>query len=605
MPDIAEKMKIPKPFVLCCLIGGMILLNACNVTLVGEPTPSPASLEIPYGDLVLEELDQTALADPGIPGCRLADLRPFGWKEVDSGLVDIRTPEDYAIRTESLYQEGFLDYLQARLEYPETYQSIPEMTYEAFLATCAVFPDVDFSQYSVLGYQATGTGCTATFEKHVYRDDQNKQILYELTIVEEGTCETAVHNRNLILVPRIPTDYSVDFSKRISRETTAEITPATLDELVAGNNHFAYDLFHAVAQEEGNLFFSPYSISTALAMTYAGAQGETSTQMADTLHYTLPQSQLHPAFNALNQYLMASDDKEEFAVAIANALWSQEDEKFRQEYLDLLDTHYSAEMHLVNFQSENGRMAASERINQWVSDATGERITDLVNPKLFTSLTRLVLTNAITFDSSWQHPFDGDTKNASFTLLDGSRVRVPLMQRYATITPHAIGEGWQAAEVAYQGGCAHMLILLPSEGQFERFAAELDAARLAEIEAALTPTDLLLYLPRFEYAADLTLSETLADMGMPLAFSATEADFSGMAEMSPPLYLANVLHKAYIAVDELGTEAVAATEVEVAVGSEEVMPETMRVDQPFLFLIRDTEQGMILFLGSLVNPAAS
>lgn len=128
---------------------------------------------------------------------------------------------------------------------------------------------------------------------------------------------------------------------------------------------------------------------------------------------------------------------------------------------------------------------------------------------------------------------------------------------------------------------------------------------MAKIEAALVPTDLVLYLPRYAYAANMTLSETLAQMGMPLAFSATEADFFGMAEMSPPLYLAKVLHKVYIAVDELGTEAVAATEVEVAVGSEEVMPETMRVDQPFLFLIRDTEQGTIIFLGSLVNPAAS
>ena len=137
---------------------------------------------------------------------------PFGWKEVDSGLVDIRTPEDYAIRTESLYQEGFLGYLQNRVEYPDTYRSIPEMTYEEFLTTCNVFPDVDFSQYSVLGYQATGTGCIVTFEKHVYRDDRNKQILYELTVVEEGVCETAVHNRNLILVPRIPDDYSVAFS---------------------------------------------------------------------------------------------------------------------------------------------------------------------------------------------------------------------------------------------------------------------------------------------------------------------------------------------------------------------------------------------------------
>jgi hypothetical protein len=213
-------MKISKTVLLfCCLIiGGMTLLNACIVARVGEPTLSPAYVEIPYTELALRELAPAILADPGISGCSLADLPAFGWKEVDSGLVDIRTPEDYAIRTESLYQEGFLGYLQDRVEYPDTYRSIPEMNYETFLATCNVFPDVDFSQYSVLGYEATGTGCTVTFEKHVYRDDQNKQILYELTVVEEGACETAVRNRNLIFVPRIPHDYSVTFSMSDRKE---------------------------------------------------------------------------------------------------------------------------------------------------------------------------------------------------------------------------------------------------------------------------------------------------------------------------------------------------------------------------------------------------
>lgn len=222
MPYMAEKMRMPKTIVLCCLISGMILLIACNVTQIGETTLSPSYVEIPYEGLVLGELSPDILAGPGIPGCSLADLRPFGWKEVDSGLVNIRTPEDYAIRTGSLYQEGFLDYLQTRLEYPDTYQSIPEMTYEEFLAICKLFPGVDFSQYSILGYQATGTGCTVTFEKRVYRDDKNMQILYELTVVEEGTCETAVHNRNLILVPRIPANYEVAFSmsrrERIARD---------------------------------------------------------------------------------------------------------------------------------------------------------------------------------------------------------------------------------------------------------------------------------------------------------------------------------------------------------------------------------------------------
>jgi hypothetical protein len=196
---------------LCWLIGGLIWLSACNVNQGGEPTLPPTYVEVPFTDLVLQELDETALADPGIPGCRLTDLPPFHWKEVDSGLVDIRTPEAYAIQTESLYQEGYLGYQQARVEYPDRYQSIPEMSYEEFLATCNAFPDVDFAQYSLLGVEAMGTGCQVAFEKHVYRDDESKTVHYEIQVIEEGACETVTYNRNLILVPRIPPDYRVEF----------------------------------------------------------------------------------------------------------------------------------------------------------------------------------------------------------------------------------------------------------------------------------------------------------------------------------------------------------------------------------------------------------
>jgi serpin B len=391
----------------------------------------------------------------------------------------------------------------------------------------------------------------------------------------------------------------------LSRDTAPDVAPSAVAELVAGNNDFAFDLFHAVAGEEGNLFFSPYSISTALALTYAGARGETAAQMAGTLHYTLPPSQLHPAANALNLHLTADDDESQFELSIANALWGQEDMAFRQAYLDLMATHYGAGLRPVDFQSEAGRQAAAEWINQWVGDATGQRITDLADPSRWTDLTQLILANAIAFDGLWEQPFDGDTKKADFTLLDGSRLRVPLMQRYATITPYAAGEGWQVAEVAYQGGRAQMLILLPAEGHFEQFAGELDTARLAEIEASLAPTDLALFLPRFEYAADLDLAKTLADMGMPLAFSESEADFSGMAEIPPGLrlYISRVLHKAYVAVGELGTEAAGATEIEMLVTGKPSVREVMRVDRPFLFLIRDADQGTILFLGRVVNPA--
>jgi serpin B len=237
-----------------------------------------------------------------------------------------------------------------------------------------------------------------------------------------------------------------------------------------------------------------------------------------------------------------------------------------------------------------------------VRDATAGKISDLVDPRLLTDMTRLVLTNAIAFDGRWEVPFD-DTAPAGFTTADGTPILVSLMRRRA-ITSYASGETWQAAALRYEGGRAYMLILLPAEGHSEAFERDLDAARLAEIEAALAPTDLALYLPRFAFAADLTLAETLMGMGMTLPFSAIEADFSGMAEVWPPLRISHVLHKAHVAVDELGTTAAAATVVELEVGTEDTKPALMRADRPFLFLIRDAEQGTILFLGRMVNPAA-
>jgi serpin B len=394
---------------------------------------------------------------------------------------------------------------------------------------------------------------------------------------------------------------ALDLQSEVRRDIDPDVSQTMVGELVAGNNRFAIDLFRAVAQGEGNRFFSPYSLSSALAMTYAGARGETAEQMADVLHYPIPQAQLHPAFNALSLQLMETDKEDGFKLMLANALWGQEDEEFRQEFLDLLAAHYGAGMRLVNFQSESGRRAASKRINGWVSDATDNKIPDLVDPQLFTDQTRLVLTNAISFEGLWENPFD-ETNNGDFTLLDGTTVIVPLMQR-RTITPYASGENWQAAELSYLGGRATMLIFLPAQGQFGEFVRELDAARVVEIEAALNPTDLALYLPRFTYTEELSLVEILTEMGMPLAFSESEADFSGMVENQPHLCISHILHKAYLTVDELGTEAAAGTAIEAIVGEEETMPEKMRADRPFLFLIRDTEQGTILFLGAVASPA--
>jgi hypothetical protein len=191
---------------------GCALLAACHVSQNLEQTQATHLVEIPFTELELMELDRELFYEPGIPGCSLADLPPFGWKEIDSGLVVIRTPDEYERRIGSLYQEGYRGYLDQRMDYPGTYQSLPEMSYEEFLATCNVFPEVDFSQYSVLGNHASGTGCTVSFERHVFREDTEKKITYQLSVVEEGACEKVEYSRNLILVPCIPLEYQVLFN---------------------------------------------------------------------------------------------------------------------------------------------------------------------------------------------------------------------------------------------------------------------------------------------------------------------------------------------------------------------------------------------------------
>ncbi len=384
------------------------------------------------------------------------------------------------------------------------------------------------------------------------------------------------------------------------RELAPVAAPGDLDALAAGNRAFAFDLYQAIRSEDGNLFYSPYSISLALAMTYAGARGETESEMAAALHYTLPQAQLHPAFNALDLALAeATDGGTSFKLNIANAVWGQQGFDLLPDYLDLLAVNYGAGLRLADFQDPVQREQAREAINTWVSDATEQKIEELFPEGILTDGTRLVLANAIYFKADWETPFVSEgTSPAPFTLLDGSQVSVPTMTRRAG-TGYAAGNGYQALELTYKGGRASLVILLPDAGQFEDFEAGLDAERVDEIVSGLQPMDLQIYVPKFQYAASLNLGDTLAGLGMPAAFDPDTADFSGM-DGRRDLYLTSVVHQAFVAVDEKGTEAAAATGVVAGVTS---MPQVVAVDRPFVFLIRDAETGTVLFVGRVLNPA--
>jgi len=389
------------------------------------------------------------------------------------------------------------------------------------------------------------------------------------------------------------------------RITSPDVNPSEQALLVEGNSAFAFELYQELKEKEGNLFYSPYSISLALAMTYAGARGETAEQMADTLQFLLEQERLHPAFNWLDVELAKrgegaeGKDGEGFRLNIVNAIWGQKDYEFLPDFLDVLAENYGAGLRILDFITETEKSRLT--INDWVSDQTEGRIEDLIPQGAIDALTRLVLTNAIYFNAAWEYPFDEDiTADDPFYLLDGGQVTVPMMKQTESFG-YTDGEGYQAVELPYDGRELSMVILLPEAGQFEAFEEGLQAQQVCDTISGLQPTEVALTMPRFEFDSEFSLKDTLGGMGMPIAFSG-EADFSGMTG-NRELFISDVVHKAFVAVDEAGTEAAAATAVIMPTAIPE-LPVEVTIDRPFIFLIRDIDTGAILFVGRVMNPGA-
>jgi serpin B len=387
--------------------------------------------------------------------------------------------------------------------------------------------------------------------------------------------------------------------------STGTTGTADIKRLVSGNNAFALDLYQALRSGSGNLFFSPYSISAALAMTYAGARGETEKQMSQALHFELPQAQLPPSFKALAEELAkrgqgaAGKDEKGFRLNIVNALWGQDGYEFLAAFLSLLSSNYGAGLERVDFsQPEKARA----QINDWVSQQTEQRIQNLIPSGALNDATRLVLTNAIYFNAAWAMQFSKTaTQDGPFTRLDGSQVTAPLMHLTESFG-YAAGKGYQAVELPYDGRELSMVVLVPETGQFEGFESSLDAVQLDGILAKLSAQQVALTLPKFEFDSSFSLKATLSAMGMPVAFTG-DADLTGMTSKRE-LLISDVFHKAFVTVDEDGTEAAAATAVVVGLTSMPVEPVEVKVDRPFLFLIRDLKTGAILFLGRVLDPTA-
>lgn len=408
--------------------------------------------------------------------------------------------------------------------------------------------------------------------------------------------------------PNVPGDEEV--RSTLARDMTPNVSEAEYATFVGDTSGFAFDLFgKLVAQDggNGNMVFSPASTSVALAMTYAGANAETRTQMATALRFTLPDATLHAAFNKLLLDLESrniakhetEDGPKSLRLHMADAAWAQRSYEFVPSYLDTLAVQYGAGVHILDFASDPE--GSRSVINDWVAEATEDKILNLLQPGAITPNTRLVLTNALYFYGSWDSPFLRETtKDAPFHAAGGD-VTVPFMSQ-RTVLPYAEGDGYVAASLPYDGHQLAMTFVVPDEGRFEQVRSAMTGAWLAELDQAMDSTDVSLLLPKFRFEwGSTSLKDSLMALGMTDAFDIDRADFTSM-EPKGELFVGDVLHKAFIGIDEDGTEAAAATAVVMEAGAVPEEPKKVWADRPFLFMIRDVS-GLVLFMGQVTNPA--
>jgi serpin B len=383
--------------------------------------------------------------------------------------------------------------------------------------------------------------------------------------------------------------------------------------VVEGNNKFALELYAKLRQRKANLFFSPYSISTALAMTCAGARGQTERQMAETIH--LPYGPVliicgdeehiqgfgvppwvHSAFGRIIKGLNARGQKGRYQLSVANALWGQKSYGFLKDFLDLIETNFDGRLTEVDFIGATE--SARKTINAWVEKQTNNKIKNLIPKGVLNRLTRLVLTNAIYFKGNWARQFKKDrTREAPFTLLNGDKVNVPMMNQEAEFK-YMEAEDFQALELPYVDNELSRIILLPKQvAGLPELEKVLTLKKLSQWLARLRQRKVIVSIPKFKMTSQFRLADVLKSMGMTDAFIPDVADFSGM-NGKKDLYIFAVIHKAYVDVNEEGTEAAAAT------GAGPSRTPVFRADHPFLFLIRDNRSGSILFLGRVMNPKA-
>lgn len=375
--------------------------------------------------------------------------------------------------------------------------------------------------------------------------------------------------------------------------------------LIQGNNRFAIDLYREVCErsEDDNVFFSPFSISSALGMTYTGAEEETASEMAEVLHFSLPVNAINSAFHSITESLTSGglnepQSGEPFTLAISSGLWVDNNFQLLDSFVEDMSHFYDAAVENVDFSGDPE--GARERINSWVAEKTHDKIMNLIPEGSIVADTRTVLTNAVYFKASWSSPFDADfTREEPFTLADRSVAPVPMMRQEEHFN-FGQSEQWSAIEMRYSGGDASMLIILPS-GDLQEFESSFDLEMLDEIRGNLSSRNVAVSMPVFEFTSSMSLRSVLQSLGMESAFG-SGANFSGFTGIRD-LYISDVVHKAFVKVDEEGTEAAAATAVVMNMLSMPVAPVIMDINRPFMFLIQDNSTGSIVFMGRVMNPA--
>ncbi len=380
--------------------------------------------------------------------------------------------------------------------------------------------------------------------------------------------------------------------------TDAENTaPVNITE---NNNLFAFDLYKMISVKPENMFYSPYSISAALAMTYTGARNNTEKQMSSVMHFPASNEAFYNQYNTVLKDINALNDGSTMNIYTANSIWAQKNFKFKEDFIGVLKNSYNSSLNTVDFIKETE--ASRILINKWVEDQTKEKIKDLIQPGLIDYLTRMVLVNAIYFKANWETAFDEkQTQKMDFYINESSSVTCDFMFAEKEFKYYEQGDELKAIEIPYSKGNMSMLVIMSKEKNgFAQVNKLMSLELYNKINEGLVSKKVKLWLPKFKTTSEFELSEVLQQMGMREAFS-DNADFSGMTGKKD-LKISKVIHKAFVEVNEAGTEAAAATAVVMRVKSMPVNPPEFRADHPFMFIIKENKNNSILFAGNIFDP---